>query len=557
MKFLVDLVKIINTNQSRSLIIQGNIYDLFSNGDNWVPLTTLLLAKTKVESSSDQKGITQIVYKINRPIEVIGDANLEELEKLWIRFHNDKGLKARLAETIDNSVYALELLRQITECARHGKLKNNLLIFIEDADMLLPATPIANMSTMDRRRTSIVADWFCDPEFTSGHDTVVLISESRSTIQSRISRLPQVLSVEIGLPDIQERQKLVDWHFKSNVKPAPDNKIAENTSGLSLHAVLQLLRSQDYSDANVTEKVKEYMKSQLGEDVVDFKRPKHKLKDVVGFSNIKEFIKNELIPGFKSNGEDCIAGALVGGPIGGGKTYICEAAASEVGCPVIVLKNIRSKWYGETDTIIERLRRLIESFNKIMIFVDEADTMFGGISSEQDVERRLTGSIQTMMSDTALRGRVIWFLMTARVHLLSPDIRRPGRMDLIIPILDPEGSDLKEFVRWTFSELENFDSEIERSLVELTKGMSAAFFALIRSRIKAKNCKNIYQAIEILDDMVEPDIKDVRKYQTLQALLNCTRKSLVVEKVTSKEEFEIKRKSWRDEIIELERKGIK
>ena len=53
------------------------------------------------------------------------------------------------------------------------------------------------------------------------------------------------------------------------------------------------------------------------------------------------------------------------------------------------------------------------------------------------------------MSDPRLRGRVIWLLMTARIHLLSPDIRRPGRVgDLIIPVLDPEGEDRRDFLRW-------------------------------------------------------------------------------------------------------------
>ena len=70
---------------------------------------------------------------------------------------------------------------------------------------------------------------------------------------------------------------------------------------------------------------------------------------------------------------------------------------------------------------------------------EQADTQFGGVGADiHPTERRLTGRIQAMMSDPALRGRVIWLLMTARIHLLSPDIRRPGRVgDLIIPVLDP------------------------------------------------------------------------------------------------------------------------
>mgnify|MGYP003474730920 FL=1 len=210
MKFINDLAKIINTGQSRSMILHGNIHDLFYNQNKMVPLTTLLLSKTKVERSDKNKGITQIIYQVNRPIEIIGSDNLDELETLWSNSHGDnRTLKSRLSETLDNSVYALELLRQITECARVGKYKNNLLIIVESADMLLPESPINNMMPADRKRVSIVTDWFSDPQFNSSHDTVILISESRNGIQSRVSRLPQVLTVEIGLPDLEERKKLI------------------------------------------------------------------------------------------------------------------------------------------------------------------------------------------------------------------------------------------------------------------------------------------------------------------------------------------------------------
>ena len=42
-----------------------------------------------------------------------------------------------------------------------------------------------------------------------------------------------------------------------------------------------------------------------------------------------------------------------------------------------------------------------------------------------------------------------WLLMTARIHALSPDIRRPGRVgDLIVPVLDPTGEDRLAFIEW-------------------------------------------------------------------------------------------------------------
>lgn len=554
MKFLSQLTNIINTGQSRSVVLTGNIYDLFFDGSQWVPLMNLLQTKCKVEQKGGQKGITQILYQVNRPIEIIGENNVEELERAWIRFHNDtKSLKMRLSETLDNATYALELLRQITECARRGKIKNNLLIIIEAADMLLPDAPVSHMMLQDRKRVSVVQDWFSEPQFVSGHDTVLFLAESRGSIHQRVSRLPQVLSLEISLPDLEQRKKFIEEWSKNTPIEEDAQVIAEQTSGLSLHAVNQLLRSGDFSANNITAKVEDYMVSQLGEGVIEFKRPSHTLKDVVGFSRIKKFISEELLPGFRSEGADCISGALVGGPIGGGKTFLCEAVAAEIGVPVIVLKNIRSKWYGETDQIFENLRRLIETFHKIMIFVDEADAMFGAIDSDQETERRLTGKVQAMMSDPALRGRVIWFLMTARPHKLSPDIRRPGRMDLIIPILDPEGGDQEEFLRWTFGSLFEQDRV---SLRQYTNGMSAASYSMIRSRIKAKKPTNVDEVIKIMEDIISPDIEETRRYQTLQALLNCTRKSLLADGSTIGVNVKEMRNKWKQEILDLEAKGI-
>lgn len=569
MSFLVKLKKIINSGQARAVVLTGNIYDLFHDGEKYVPLIDFLTAKCKTEPVAGKtKGITQVVYQVNRPIEVLsstpgnGNPNMEELDKVWARFHTDtKPLSTRLTESAENSVYALELMRQMAECNRKAKVgQNNLLMILEAADMLLPEAEISRMLAPDRKRVAIVHDWFGDPEFVNGHDSVILLAESRSLLHHRIARLPQVVSVEIPLPDRNDR-----WHFILNDPASAEfkkehhcelaDKLADQTAGLSLHAIRQLLRSGQYDSESISAKVEEYMVSQLGEGVVEFKRPSHTLEKVIGFDRLKRWLEDELIPGFKASGDEAISGAAVGGPIGGGKTFICEAVATELDCPVIVLKNIRSKWFGETDQIIERLYRLLDTFHKIVIFVDEADTMFGSIQSDHDTERRLTGKIQAMMSDPRLRGRVVWFLMTARINLLSPDIRRPGRMDIIIPILDPEGEDHAKFVEWTFGELVQQDKA--KRLAQACKNYSAASFGMLRSRVKAKKCGTVEEALAIAEDLLLPDIEETREYQTLQAQLNCTRKSLLVDPKMPQEEFVALRKKWKQRIGELERMGIR
>jgi hypothetical protein len=147
--------------------------------------------------------------------------------------------------------------------------------------------------------------------------------------------------------------------------------------------------------------------------------------------------------------------------------------------------------------------------------------------------------------------------MTARIHRLSPDIRRPGRMDLIIPVLDPEGEELDEFINWTFKGIQPPPTGFAKMLEvpDLVKKFSPASFASLRSRIKSKNCKTLEEVLAIASDMLEPDIEETREYQTLQAKVNCTRKSLLFDPETSAAEVAKAREKWKARIRELEAKG--
>ena len=564
MSFVNQLTRIINSGQSRAVILTGNVYDLFFDGDKYVPLIQYLSKKyTCAPKKGDDpnqgtKGIVQLIYELNNKVAVHGDpSQKQDLEKVWDRIAgSNQSLENRISESGNNATYALQLLHKICEASRFAKnvSQNNLLVIVEAADMLLPEEELSRMSLHDRKRVAIVHDWFSEPEFMEGRDSVILLSESRSGIHSRISRMPQVLSVEIPLPDISERTHFIANFASEHEIDVTVGEVAVQTAGLSIHAIRQLMLSGDLSSKNIASKVEDYMVSQLGEGVVEFKQPSHSLEDCIGNRKVKKFFTEYLIPRFK---DGSLAGAAVGGPIGGGKTYLCEAAASEVGCPVIVLKSIRSKWFGETDAIFERLYRLLRTFNKIMIFVDEADAQFGKIDDGHATERRLTGKIQAMMSDPQLLGKVIWFLMTARIHRLSADIRRPGRMDIIIPILDPEGEDRKEFLEWAFSGSgwKLLDKENPR-IESLTQGWSAASFSSLRREIKSANVKTLDDASNIAADMLLPDIEETRLYQTLQAKLNCTRRSLLFDEEIPTTDLNNQRKDWHKQLRELEAKGI-
>ncbi|MBN1908307.1 MAG: ATP-binding protein [Pirellulales bacterium] len=588
--FFAQFARILNSGQSRSVVLCGNIHDLFFNGQEYVPLIPFLCQKSK------SPGILQLVYELNGPIRIAEEKDRGELRNAWVAWRSGMDLDEliirdmnrsrgevdrlrtqfddHLREAIGNPTLALEFLRQLTLCSR-AALRSNLLIFIEAADLLIPAGTgdVTGLNDRQLRRVAIVQDWFGDPAFLHGQDSVCLVAESRHLLHPRVSRLPQVLSVEVPSPPLETRKHFIDMFCETaparpNLWAEPD-RLAEFTAGLSLHAIRQLLAGAAYAGetlepAGVVEKVEAYVQSQLGEDVVEFKKPEHRLDDVIGFTQLKKFLREELIPRFQAKGKRSLAGAGVAGPIGSGKTFIFEAMAAELGVPVLVLKSIRSQWFGQTDVIFERLRRVLEALDKVVIFVDEADTQFGSVdATAHATERRLTGKIQAMMSDPRLRGRVVWLLMTARIHLLSPDIRRPGRVgDLILPVLDPEGDDRRAFLKWVLGAVQSTPSpEAIDRLDALTEGYSAAAFASLRSHLQAHRADDktdlpLDRIIELLTDHLPPAIGPTRRYQELQALVNCTRRSLLPDATSPDFDFRLARAGWEKEIRALEAMGI-
>lgn len=585
--FFSKLAQIYNSGLSRSMVLHGNIYDLFRTDDKtWVPLLTYLSGKFgKIDT------VIPIIYELNGPIRMGSEERVRHAYIQWKSGCDPEQLileaaahpKSRkatvfqqyedefnnnLKKSIGQPAVALEFLKQLTMMSRECLRGYNLFIIIEGADMAMPAVEISRLSDAQYRRITIVQDWFSDQAFANGGDCVCLIAESKSLIHSRISRLPQLVGIEIPSPPQEVRKQFIyDTSDRLDNKVLCDEKgknwdqyrLSQLTAGLSLQAIRQLLAWGFYKNSlssnDIIAKVEEYVQSQVGEDVVEFSKPEHTLEDVIGNTDLKKFLHKELIPRFKMSGKKALPGAAVGGSIGSGKTFIFEAVAAELGLPVLVLKSIRSQWYGQTDVIFERLRRTLEALEKVIIFVDEADTQFGSVSQESHAtERRLTGKIQAMMSDPRLRGKVIWLLMTARIHLLSPDIRRPGRVgDLIIPVLDPVGEDRTAFLNWMLGwrEKEHTDAFAAIKAI-LPKKFSAAGFASLKSYIEAMELTKVDDILAAIKDHIPPHIGETRRYQELQALVNCTRKSLLPEKYRADDH----RDKWLNEIQELELAGI-
>jgi len=569
-EFLLQTGRVLNSLESSTILLTGNAHDYFyaSKLKKYVPLIEFLKSSMSLATN------IIVTYKITGGIKFQTKTDEKLFANAWEywRYGSDKGGEfSNLCRTAaGNITYSLELLKQMCICSnavdenKNSILEKKLLIIIEGAESIIPETPIHQLSDSDRVRFQICLDWFKDPEFLENRDAVILISESKGLISPVISRLPHLGEIPIGSPNEEQRKHFIDCYNDNQDKAnkvklrGKKTELAQLTAGLSILGLRRLLKNASHSKGVLSEKivmdeVKSFIDRELG-DIVEFKVPAHTLSDVIGCTKVKDYVKKKVMPRFKSIGKDSLPGAAICGPIGGGKTFFWEAVAAESGMIVLVLGKLRDKWFGESDVRLERLKRILYAFSNVLIFIDEADAQFSSLSGSQQhaTEKRLQAGILTMMSDPKLRGKVKWLLLTARIDRLSHDMLRPGRPgSLVIPMLDPQGTDRDDFLKWSLKPVleKKLEAESFKKISELTDGYFAAMFSELRSELlaEAKGKKLKISAIEaVIKDIIQPAVGRTRKQQTLCAKIFCNRKSLL-----PKDE---KKEDWESELLKLKQK---
>jgi len=114
-----------------------------------------------------------------------------------------------------------------------------------------------------------------------------------------------------------------------------------------------------------------------------------------------------------------------------------ECLAGETGVPVVKLKNFRDKWVGSTEGNLEKIFRLLQALGRCYVFIDEADQAIGrrdSGGSDSGISGRIYSMLAEEMGSSTRRGKLIWILASSRPDLIEVDLKRPGRVDVKIPL---------------------------------------------------------------------------------------------------------------------------
>lgn len=564
--FLREIAERFLSRQTNQFLLTGNVSDLVDGAGVLAPWSAKEHAarygrvEAYIEKRLSVRGRTVITFDIARGIRFQSNEAFNALRAYYaeedaagpIVSLNDQTRRAQrfdrtIAESQVYSFVTLKFLEELCRLARRrptGPVANGLTIVLLHAEMLLPDAPLAQMSEIDRQKLTLLTEWFRDPDFLASNDQVLLIAPTVAGVHEALRTLPHMAAIEIPRPDIAARCAFIEWmHAQTgrSLKLAhAESELAEMTAGMTLLTLQGLFLQARHRDGVLDEKdlldaLNRLLASELG-DKIEVKKPRHTMADVIG----AEALKKELdrLKRLLASRDASVApvGILVAGPNGVGKTFIFEAWAADCGRLVIELKNLRGMYFGQTDQIFEKLKSVLESLGNVIVFIDEADTMFGRPGRDtHETEARLFGNLVRMMGDPKNRGRIVWILLTARPDNLAPDLKRSGRAGLHLPVFDPEGDDRRAHVAMLFKRA-GFDastlSDEQRTTIETrTAELSPADFNELLTEMRAERkiagALGFEQVMAVIDNLMPGQIADQRRMQTLNALLECSRKSIV------------------------------
>ena len=335
--------------------------------------------------------------------------------------------------------------RYAANLARIGRKRLQIGCVIHSAHLLAPAVQGA-LSYDLNALALLMRDWSADAVLSEHTLATFLVSENLNDLHPLLVNNTRAAQVKVPLPspdDLRVAFEILDERHEVALKDFTDDYagLAQQLSGATLASVESLLKTRQHKQERITGDDLVRLKKQLIErdanGLIEFIEPRKTLDALYGMEKVKRWIRQDLELWRKNDLAAMPMGYLLCGPVGTGKTFTVECIAGEAGVPVVKLKNFRDKWVGSTESNLEKIFRLLGALGRCFVFVDEADQALGRRDAgpnDSGVSGRVYGMMAEQMSDTRNRGRIVWILASSRPDLIEVDLKRPGRIDVKIPL---------------------------------------------------------------------------------------------------------------------------
>ena len=268
--------------------------------------------------------------------------------------------------------------------------------------------------------------------------------------------------VDFPLPNVPEIHYLVQNSVAANqlnLQGLGKEQLVKACQGLSRARIRRILASAlaDKQQVNETdiERVLDAKKQAVRQTgILEFYPSQESLKNVGGLDNLKQWVQmrqEAFTEEARKYGIPNPKGVLLVGIQGTGKSLSAKTIANEWRLPLLRLDAGRlfGGIVGESESRVRQMIQLAEAMAPCVLWMDEIDKAFGGISSGADgdsgTSRRVFGSLITWMQE---KTSPVFIVATANnVQVLPAELLRKGRFDEIFFLNLPTAKERAEIFK--------------------------------------------------------------------------------------------------------------
>ncbi len=456
----LELAELYFSGTINTFVLHGNVHDLVRSvdaeqKDTFVNLSDFLA--TQLFGSWD----VVLGYDLGRGLRPLAGADSKRLHAMVQSLTGTIGAANTWSRDPDKVLDQLDAVIQRNLLDEQPNNRQRLAMLFEHGQYLLPTGDLGTLARGQAARLVRFLGWASNPYIKRLNIAFCLITEKLTELSERLVNNPYVATIEIPLPNVDDRRRFITATHKSSAKEAATNNepaelnvegLVQNSAGLNLVNLNVLLAKQSERAGNGQQfrTLKKRLIERQCQGLVEFVEPPHKLDLVVGLPEARERLQQDARWIAEGRLETAPMGYLFCGAVGTGKTFLAECYAGSIGIPCLKLRNFRSKYVGETEGNLEQVLTVLRSLGPVVVIVDEADASLGDRNQDGDsgTSGRVFSMIAQQMGDTKYRGKIIWMLLTCRPDLLPIDLKRQGRCEVHIPLFAPTTSkDIAEMFR--------------------------------------------------------------------------------------------------------------
>ena len=450
-----------------------------------------------------------------------------------------------------------ELQNRLSHLLRQGRAKVGLIInFLEQ---LAPNHPSLTSGANDesQRFLNLLNHWASDLDIRRRKQIILLVTQNTFDIHPSLTVNPEIPVVEMPFPDYAQRLKFIEHLHAISPDDAPmreslgdaraREEFARETAGLNLFGIHDIARqaatTQQEARGELLLNYRQESIKTFSHGVLEVGEPREVAR-MQGPSHVNRAIQ-DIVDGLKQGDWRRIPrGVLLLGPAGTGKVFIAKLLAGKAETAFVQLRyasqvgevaiSVNGNEGSYERNLIAALS-FIRGIAPVVVFIDEIERASPHTSMQPEQgERGLPVSLVNAMSDTSLRGKVLWVGATNRPDLMPAIFRRTGIFDHKFILLPPTPFERAAILK-IFCEPRTQENIDYQSIIgdERTDGVTARDLWLIMQRARnlalRDNREQLIEADlrEAVDDFVPDHSREMQQFMGLLAMREANSRAML------------------------------